>query len=111
MASYMDTLYNNKYIYITSKNHIENKMKTKNKDVLIVYCYKCKIKSFKDVIDASRIILINDIKLLKTINNLNINEWQFYSFTPIDHLKNIFKKNNETSNFDLIINSLNYNDD
>jgi hypothetical protein len=110
MASYMDTIYN-KYIYITSKNHIENKMKTKTKDVLLVYCYKCKIKSFKDVIDASRIMLLNNIKILKTINNSNINEWQFYSFSTIDDLKILFKKNNETSNFDLIINSLNYNDD
>jgi len=104
----MDTLYRN-YIVITSKDQDENDVKLKyiNKknidDTAIVYCYKCKIESFKDVIEASKIMLTNDIKVLKTVNNLEANEFELYTFSKIDYLKTILKKND---NLHLMISTL-----
>jgi hypothetical protein len=49
MTSYIDTLHGN-YICISSKNDGENKLKYKTKDTLIVYHYKCRVESFKDII-------------------------------------------------------------
>jgi hypothetical protein len=108
MSSYIDTLIGN-YICITSQNDIDNKLKYKTKDTLIVYHYKCRVESFKDIIEASRIMLVNNIKLLKTINNSNINEWQFYSLTTLEDLKIYFKKSNYSLN--LLISSINLRDD
>jgi hypothetical protein len=55
-----------------------------NEDISIVYYYKCKVKSFKDIIDASKIMLTNNIKVLKTVNNSKIYEWELYTFSKID---------------------------
>jgi hypothetical protein len=110
----MDTLYRN-YIIITSKDQDENdaKLKYNNKnninDTAIVYCYKCKIESFKDVIDASKIMLTNNIKVLKTVNNSKINEWELYTFSKIDELKTILRKNSD--NLNLMISTLKLKDD
>jgi len=109
----MDTLYRN-YIVITSKDQDINDAKLKyiNKnninDTAIIYCYKCKIESFKDVIDASKIMLTNDIKVLKTVINSGSNELELYTFTNIDHLKRILQKND---NLNLMISSLKLKDD
>jgi hypothetical protein len=54
-------------------------------------------------------MLVNNIKLLKTINNSNINEWQFYSLTTLEDLKINFKKSNYSLN--LLISSINLRDD
>jgi hypothetical protein len=111
MSSYIDTLYRN-YIIITSENQNENDLKNINKknneDTFIVYCYKCKIESFKDIIDASKIMLTNNIKVLKTVNNSKINEWELYTLSKIDDLKTILRKND---NLNLMISTLKLKDD
>jgi hypothetical protein len=38
-------------------------------------------------------MLTNDIKVLKTVNNLEANEFELYTFSKIDYLKTILKKN------------------
>jgi hypothetical protein len=105
----MDTLCRN-YIIITSSNQSKNKHDYYNKnnknneEILIVYCYKCKVESFKDIIEASKIMLINDIKVLKTVNNSNINEWELFTLSTIDELKTILRMNSK--NLNLMISSL-----
>jgi len=108
----MDTLYRN-YIIITSENQNENDLKNvnkkKNEDIYVVYCYKCNVESFKDIIDASKIMLTNNIKVLKTINNSKINEWELYTFSKINELKTILRKNSD--NLNLMISTLKLKDD
>lgn len=111
MSSYMDTLYRN-YIIITSENQNENDIQIlnkKNEYIPIVYLYKCKVESFKDIIDASKIMLTNDIKVLKTVNNSKINEWELFTFSKIDELKTILRKNSD--NLNLLISTLKLKDD
>ena len=108
MSSYMDTLCRN-YIIITSSDQSINKhdyynKNNHNKEFLIVYNYKCKVESFKDIIEASKIMLTNDIKLLKTVNNSNINEWELFTLSTIDELKTILRNNSK--NLNLMISSL-----
>jgi len=108
----MDTLYRN-YIIISSKDQDETELKNKNRknneDISIVYYYKCKVKSFKDIIDASKIMLTNNIKVLKTVNNSKIYEWELYTFSKIDELKTILREN--SNNLNLMISSLKLKDD
>jgi hypothetical protein len=108
----MDTLYRN-YIIISSKDQDENDLKNinrkNNEDISIVYYYKCKVESFKDIIDASKIMLVNNIKVLKTVNNSKINEWELYTFSKIDELKAILRKNSD--NLNLMITTLKLKDD
>jgi len=113
----MDALCRN-YIIITSSNQSKNKNdyynqnnknNKNNEEILIVYCYKCKVESFKDIIEASKIMLINDIKVLKTVNNSNINEWELFTLSTIDELKTILRMNSK--NLNLMISSLKLIDD
>jgi hypothetical protein len=81
---------------------------------IIVYNYTCSTDNYKDILVATKLMLLYNCKILnssfqKDTETSNI-EWTFYTISSIQDVRNILKMNNR-SNLRQIIDTIKFKND
>ena len=61
-----------------------------------IYHYKTPFESFHNVIEASRLMLVNNYHIMNT--NVKLKEWDFLTYTELSNLVKIWNKDPELEN-------------
>jgi hypothetical protein len=106
MLDYLNLLYSD-YCILSSKNDKPIKNKT------IVYNYTCCADHYSDILEATRLMLLYNCKIidpsLQKNKGSNI-EWSFYTTNSEQEIRNMLKKQ-DRSNFIPIIKTIKFKND